>query len=280
MKSIFKSTYKQALKRRYLSNSGKLWVLAGITILFAASCKKTDYLNINAADRPSLAAHISFVNARPVNTGIQFWVYTTQVTKTALAINTKSDYIDTQFGDVQINFTEGTNTSYKASRQFGNSATFTSTGGPNGPIANYYHTVFAVKNTKATADSLILFYDDLSAPAAGKAKVRFVNLAPGAPNVDFGIAGQTALFTNTAYGRAGGSVLSGTGLSAWSLGPFVTVDAGTVNFSITQSSDQSAVNITGDKLKGVTLTAGKIYTIYINGTPGSSAIGATILTHN
>jgi hypothetical protein len=280
MNSIFKSTYKLSPDRAYKLKTGKIWLLGSIALILASSCKKTDYLNINASDRPSLAAHISFVNARPVNVGIQFWAYTTQVTKTAVAINTKSDYLDTQFGDVQINFTEGTNTSYRASRQFGNSATFTSTGGPNGPIANYYHTVFAVKNTKATADSLILFYDDLSAPAAGKAKLRFVNLAPGTANVDFGVSGQTALFTNTAYGRAGGSVLSGTGLSTWSLGPFVTVDAGTVNFSVTQSSDQSAVNITGDKLKNVILTAGKIYTIYINGTPGSSAIEATILTHN
>jgi len=280
MKSIFKSTYKQNLKTAQLSRSARLPILAAIIILFASSCKKTDYLNINAADRPVLAAHISFVNARPVNTGIQFWVYTTQVTKTALAVNTKSDYIDTQFGDVQINFTEGTNTSYKASRQFGNSATFTSTGGPNGPIANYYHTVFAIKNTRATADSLILFYDDLSAPAAGKAKVRFVNLAPGTSNVDFGITGQTALFTNTAYGRAGGSVLSGTGLNTWSLGPFATIDAGTVNFSVTQTSDHTAINIANDKLTNVTLTAGKIYTIYINGTAGSPVIGATILTHN
>lgn len=280
MKSIFKSTYKRSIKRISTLNFNKTWLLLGAVAIFASSCKKTDYLDINAADRPALAAHISFVNARPVNTGIQFWVYTTQVTKTALTINTKSDYLDTQFGDVQINFTEGANTSYKASRQFGNSATFTSTGGPNGPIANYYHTVFAVKNTKATADSLILFYDDLSAPASGKAKVRFVNLAPGSASVDFGVTGQTALFTNTAYGRAGGSVLSGSGLNTWSLGPFVAVDAGTVSFSVTQTADHSAVNITGDKLQNVTLTAGKIYTIYINGTPGSSAIGATLLTHN
>jgi len=280
MKNIYQVKYKPTIKRASILKMNKVWLLLSVVGIFASSCKKTDYLNINAADRPALAAHISFVNARPVNVGIQFWAYTTQVTKTAVAINTKSDYLDTQFGDVQINFTEGTNTSYKASRQFGNSATFSSSGGPNGPIANYYHTVFAVKNTKATADSLILFYDDLSSPASGKAKVRFVNLAPGSANVDFGVTGQTALFTNTAYGRAGGSVLSGSGLNTWSLGPFVAVDAGTVNFSVTQTADHSAVSITGDKLKNVTLTAGKIYTIYINGTPGSSAIGATILTHN
>jgi hypothetical protein len=257
-----------------------LILLAGGLLLLTASCKKADYLDINAADRPSLVAHISFVNARPVNTGIQFWTYTTQVTKIAVPINGQSGYLDSQFGDVQINFTEGTNTSYKASRQFGNSATFTSTGGPNGPIANYYHTVFAVKNTTATADSLILFYDDLTTPAAGKAKIRFVHLAPGNPNVDFSVAGQTALFTNTAYGRAGGSILSGTGLNTWSIGPFVAVDAGTVNFSVTNTVDHSAISILNNQLSNITLQAGKIYTIYINGTPGSTSIGATILTHN
>jgi hypothetical protein len=281
MKNKYHILYQRSVKKTVGTlHLHKLQLLLGTVLLLTASCKKTDYLNINNADRPALAAHISFVNARPVNAGIQFWTYTTQVTKNPVAINTKTDYLDTQFGDVQINFTEGTNTSYKASRQFGNSATFSSSGGPNGPIATYYHTVFAIKNTKATADSLILFYDDLSAPAAGKAKVRFVHLAPGNPNVDFGVAGQTALFTNTAYGRAGGSVLSGTGYNVWSLGPFVAVDAGKVNFSVTNSADHSVVSILNDQLSNVTLIAGKIYTIYINGTPGSTSIGATILTHN
>ena len=258
----------------------KLTLIIGVLTLLAA-CKKTDYLNINAADRPPLVAHISFVNARNVNAGIQFWTYITQVTKTLVPLNGYTPYIDTQYGDVQINVTEGTNTSYKVSREFGNSATFTATGGPNGPIATYYHTVFAVKNAKATADSLILFYDDLSAPASGKAKIRFVNLAPGAPNVDFQIAGQaSSLFTNTAYGRAGGSVLSGNGLNAFSLGPFVSVDAGSVNFNVIKTTDQSPISITNNTLTNVNLQAGKIYTIYINGTPGGAAIGATIITHN
>lgn len=249
-------------------------------LAFSIACKKTDYLDINAGDRPKLVAHVSFVNARNVNAGIQFWTYITQATKTLVPLNGYTPYLDAQFGDVQINVTEGTNTSYKVSREFGNSATFTSTGGPNGPIANYYHTVFAVKNTKVTADSLILFYDDLTAPANGKAKLRFVNLAPGAPNVDFGLAGQTAIFTNTAYGRAGGSILSGAGLNAFSLGPFVEVDAGSVNFNITRSSDQSPISLTNNPLANFSLQAGKIYTIYINGTPGSAAIGATVITHN
>ena len=250
-------------------------------LLLASSCKKTDYLDINAANRPPLAAHISFVNALNTNGGVQFWTYITQVTKTLVPLNGYTPYLDAQYGDVQINVTQGTNTSYIASREFGNSVTFTATGGPNGPIATYYHTVFAVKNAKATADSLILFYDDLTAPASGKAKVRFVNLAPGAPAVDFGITGQSSpLFSNTAYGRAGGSVLSGSGLNAFSLGPFTAVDAGTVSFSVLKTSDQSAIALVNSPLTNITLQAGKIYTIYINGTPGTADIGATVITHN
>jgi hypothetical protein len=255
--------------------------LFSLALLAISSCKKTDYLNVNAANRPPLAAYVSFVNALDVNEGVQFWTYITQVTKTLVPLNGYTPYINAQYGDVQINVTQGTSTSYIVSREFGNSATFTATGGPNGPIATYYQTVFAIKNTKATADSLILFYDDLTAPASGKAKIRFVNLAPGAPNVDFGITGQsTPLFTNTKYGNAGGAILSGTGLNAYSIGPFITVDAGTVSFNVTKTSDQSAIVIANNLLNNITLASGKIYTIYINGTPSSTDLGATIITHN
>ncbi len=279
MKSLYqfkKYSLAKLIKSHKFSLFLFLFVLLAIT-----SCKKTDYLDINAASRPPLAAHISFVNALDVNEGVQFWTYITQVTKTLVPLNGYTSYIDAQFGDVQINVTQGISTSYIVSREFGNSATFTATGGPNGPIATYYQTVFAIKNTKATADSLILFYDDLTAPASGRAKIRFVNLAPGAPNVDFGITGQsTPLFTNTKYGNAGGAILSGTGLNAYSIGPFITVDAGTVSFSVIKTSDQSSIAIANNQLSNITLAAGKIYTIYINGTPNSTNIGATIITHN
>lgn len=279
MKSLYQIKICSLAK---LTKPGKLNLfLISLVLLAATSCKKTDYLNINAADRAPLSAQISFVNALDVNEGVQFWTYITQVTKTLVPLNGYTPYINAQFGDVQINVTQGTSTSYIVSREFGNSATFTATGGPNGPIATYHQTVFAIKNTKATADSLILFYDDLTAPASGKAKIRFVNLAPGAPNVDFSIAGQsTSLFTNTKYGNAGGAILSGAGLNAYSIGPFIAVDAGTVSFNVVKTSDQSPIAIVNNQLNNITLVSGKIYTIYINGIPNSTNTGATIITHN
>lgn len=43
---------------------------------------------------------------------------------------------------------------------------------------------------------LIQTLDDLSQPAAGKAKVRFINLSPNAPALDFGIDGADTLIAN------------------------------------------------------------------------------------
>jgi hypothetical protein len=265
--------------RNLLQNNGfqrlKMLVLAAASVLFLAGCDKTDYLDINAAERPPLSAYISFVNARPVNAGLQFWTFTTQVTTAPVAINQASAYLPTVFGNVQINVTEGTNTSYKASLQFGNSATFTATGRPNGPIATYRHTVFAAKNAKATADTLILFYDDLKAPAAGKAKLRFVNLSPGVGDLNVSLASGAALFTNVAYGRAANSALSGEALSAYNLGPFVSVDPGAVTLNFTRTNG-TVVGNSG----ALTLQAGKIYTVYTNGLAGGSpAFGAQLLEH-
>jgi hypothetical protein len=244
-----------------------LSLLVGSTLLASLSgCDKADYLSIKAAERPPLSANISFVNARAVNTALQFWAFTTQVTTTPVALNKASAYLPTVFGSVQLNFTEGTSTSYKASLQFGNSATFTATGRPNGPIATYYHSVFAAKTASAMSDTLILFYDDLKAPDSGKAKVRFVNLSPGVGPLTLSGVGGASLFSNVAYGRAANSTLSGETLNAFSLGPFVSVDPGALTLNVTRANGTPIVSA-----KPLALQAGKIYTLYTSGLSTSSS---------
>ena len=243
-------------------------------IFLASACKDTSYLDIDAADRPPLSAYISFVNARPIDTGLYFWTFTDKVTPAPVAINKASEYLPTVFGTVQINFTEGTNTSYKASYQFGNSATFTATGRPNGPIATFYHTVVAARTANNKADSLILFYDDLKAPATGKAKLRFINLSPGAGTLNVVQNGKT-LFNQVAYGRAANSALSGEALSAWSLGPFETVDAGTIHLDYFDAATNSKPGTAT-----LTLEAGKIYTVFTRGLPNDTpAFGTSVIEH-
>ncbi|GGM91012.1 hypothetical protein GCM10010967_25100 [Dyadobacter beijingensis] len=242
--------------------------------LLLTGCEDTGYLDVDAANRPPLSAYISFINARPIDAGLYFWTFTDKVTPSPVAINKASEYVPTVFGNVQINFTEGSNTSYKASYQFGNSATFTATGRPNGPIASYYHTVVAARTANNKADSLILFYDDLKAPASGKAKLRFINLSPGAGTLNVLQNGKT-LFNQVAYGRAANSALSGEALSAWSLGPFETIDAGTYNLDyLDAATSRKAGSAT------IRVEAGKIYTVFTNGLPNATpAFATSIIEH-
>ncbi len=247
---------------------------AAVLALTCFSCKDTGYLDIDPADRPPLSAFVSFVNARPVNADLYFWTFTDKVTPVPVQSNKASDYVPTVFGNVQINFTEGTNTSYKASYQFGNSATFTATGRPNGPIATFYHTVVAARTASNKADSLILFYDDLKAPPSGKVKLRFVNLSPGVGTLHVVRDGKP-LFSNVDYGRAANSALSGEAFSAWSLGPFETVEAGTYNLDFIQVKDQAKAGS-----GSVELQAGKIYTVFTRGiSSGTPAFGLSTIEH-
>ncbi len=254
-----------------------------VTMLISAftvftACNRASYLDVDASNRPPLSAKISFVNARPVsNQNLLFWTYTSQVTPTAIAMNKATPYLDAQFGLVQINITALGGSSYLASRVFGGSATFSATGGPNGPIAGYYHTVMAVKGAN-NADSLMLFYDDLSAPAAGKAKLRFVNLAQGAGPVDVSFGG-TSIFSKVPYGAAGGAVLSGPELNVNSIGPYITLNAGSGNIAVRSSSTNTLLEIKGGVADNLTLQAGKIYTVFVNG-DASGPLAATVLQHN
>ncbi|WP_026993991.1 DUF4397 domain-containing protein [Flectobacillus major] len=255
-------------------HSKYLWGIISIIALSLTSCKKS-YLDFQEEGEP-LSAKIRFVNARNNGASIHFWTYITRVTSSLVTQNQSTNYINTQFGDVQISFSEGSNSTLKASTQFGNAATFGASGGPNGPIPDYYHTVFAIrKKNSVTNDSLILFYDDLVAPAAGKAKVRFVHLAPLVSDIRVK-ANSNTLFNSIAYGRAGNSIIAGTGLSAYSLGPFVSVDAGTLRFELTKIANESNLALARQE---IAVQEGKIYTIYLSGVT-DTALTLNSFTHN
>lgn len=279
-----------------------VFIVIAATVL--SSCSKADYLDVDAGDRPPLNAKVKFVNARISPIAVNFWDFTRKVTPSLLQRNTSSAYLETQFGKVQYNVTEGTSTSYKASYIFGGSANFvqetntTSYSGPNGPIADFAHTLFTVKKRLSSTlnpnniDSLILVYDDLTLPAAGKAKVRFANFSPDAPQLDFSYSGGISIFTKVGYGNFGNQVVipytNGKspsvidGLSWKTLGPFTEVPAGTnLAFQIKNASSQAVIPVTGNSLSGITLADGKIYTIFINGLiAGSPDLTATVITHN
>lgn len=130
--------------------------------------------------------------------------------------------------------------------------------------ANKNYTIFAVDSLSKITP--IRLEDDLTAPASGKAHVRFVHLSPNAPAVDIAVTG--------------GAVISGLSNTAFKASTsFVPLDAGTFNLDV-RVAGTSTVALA---VPNVTLQSGKIYTIFargFNGATGSQALGASIITHN
>lgn len=126
--------------------------------------------------------------------------------------------------------------------------------------ANY--SVFA-SGLVASIGALVIA-DDLTAPAAGKAHVRFVHLSPDAPAVDVAVTGGPVLFANKAFREYTG---------------FTPVDAGMYNLEVRPAGSATVVL----PLPGITLQAGKIYTVFARGLvsgAGAQALGAQIIVNN
>jgi len=117
--------------------------------------------------------------------------------------------------------------------------------------------------------------DNLAAPSAGNAHVRFFHLAPGAPAVWITVAGGPMLFANRAYRETS----TGSGTSAVNFVSFTPVAAGTYTLEVRTTSATGPIVLT---VPNVTLVNGKIYTIYAQGRVGSSAtpLSAGVIVHN
>jgi LPXTG-motif cell wall-anchored protein len=114
--------------------------------------------------------------------------------------------------------------------------------------ANTDYTVVAVGQL-ANIEPLVLV-DNNSAPAAGKAHVRFVHASPDAPAVDIAVAnGGPVLFSNIEFKG---------------VGDYLPVDAGTYDLEarLAGTSDVAL------SVPGVNLQAGNVYTIFAMGLAG------------
>ena len=123
------------------------------------------------------------------------------------------------------------------------------------------YTVFAA-DVVSSIGPLVLT-DDLTAPAAGTAHVRFVHLSPDAPAVDVAVQGGPVLFANRAFKQ---------------FTAFTPVDAGTYNLEVRLAGTTTSVL----PLNGIALQPGKIYTVFARGLAGGSgaqALGAQIIAN-
>lgn len=133
--------------------------------------------------------------------------------------------------------------------------------------ANKNYSIFAVDSLSKV--SALITVDDLSTPASGKAHVRFIHLSPDAPAVNIIANGSVTLFSNRTFNKT---------ITA-SEQAFTPVDAGTYNLQVRTSEG----NVLALDLPGITLTAGKIYTIFAKGFLGGTGVqslGAQIIVNN
>jgi hypothetical protein len=134
--------------------------------------------------------------------------------------------------------------------------------------SNMNYSVFAIDSVAKIKAAVVT--DDLTAPAAGKAHVRFFHFSPNAPAVDIAVTGGPVVFSNRMFNdQATNNALQN----------FTPLDAGTYNLEVRLAGTNTVVL----SLPKVMLTAGKIYTVFAKGFVGGTgmqALGAQVITNN
>ncbi len=122
----------------------------------------------------------------------------------------------------------------------------------------------------------LIIADNLSAPAAGKARVRFLHLSPNAPEVGvYNTLTRAVVFSPRRYRETA----RGSGATRSDFTAFTQVDAGTYALDVRTLQTAAPVLV----LPAVTFEAGKIYTVFARGLvgrTGEQALGASVIVHN
>ena len=134
--------------------------------------------------------------------------------------------------------------------------------------ANKNYSVFAIDSVSKIKAAVVS--DDLTAPASGKAHVRFFHFSANAPAVDIAVTGGAVLFSNRKFNDQATNA---------SLANFTPLNAGTYNLEVRAAGTNTVVLA----LPNITLTARKIYTVFAKGFlggTGAQALGAQIIANN
>jgi len=216
-------------------------LIFGMSIISACS---NDDNNVVA---PTPKAKVLVTHASPDAPGVDLLV-DSFVAGTNLTFPNSTGYLEVNAGtrNVKVNVTGTSTTAIQANLNL---------------EANKIYSVFAVNNV-ASIEPLVLV-DDLTAPATGKAHVRFIHLSPNAPAVDITTNTGAVVFANYTFKKASA---------------FTPLDAGTYNLQVRLAGTSTVVL----DLPGITLTSGKIYTVFAKGLvggTGSQALGAQIIVN-
>lgn len=212
--------------------------VAAAVIFSVSSCSKDD-------DNDSMMnAKLSFVNTVEGSAAQDIFINDSKVSTSAVAYGSSSNEISTTAGNKTISFKNA------------NSATVTASAEVNTNV-NSSHTAFLVKQANGTM-GISLYANDNTA-ASGKAKVRFINVAPM-------LTSTINVTTST-----GTNLISALAFKAASA--YQTIDANT-NLNVMMTGSLEVTTITGSELQ-----AGKIYTIWFDSSTTTKA-KYHIVVHN
>lgn len=208
---------------RKILKSSLLFLLFAILISSFNSCVKGEDSSVNITS-------ISVIHASPGLPAIDFYFNGDRINRDSIIA----------FGDTIPNKFFNSGTASVVVKKYISSTTYISTSIEFESEKNYSFFV-AGKPNEVT---YLLTTDDLSTPASGKAKLRFINLSPDAPDLSFKMNSGN-LFGSMAF-------------KAYS--EFSLVDPGTHIISIHNSAS-------GAKLaeQNLTIEAGKVYTVWAKG---------------
>ena len=218
------------------------------TILFASITLFTSCKEDESNDDKSYAK-VLVTHASPNALGVDLLVDNSKQNSSALTFPNNTGYLQVESGtrNIKVNVTGTSTTVIEANLMLAKD--------------NNYSVIAVDSVSKISA---IVLADDLSAPAAGKAHVRFIHLSPNAPAVDVAVASSGAVvFGNKAFKE---------------YTAFTPLDAGTYNLDVRVAGTSTVALV----LPAITLEAGKIYTVFAKGFlggTGAQALGAEIIVN-
>lgn len=204
--------------------SKTLIAVAALSVTLAACSKDDDNI------APPQISGVSVIHASPTTEKLDFYVENVKANNADFAYTNKIDYLNLYSGTRRLTIAK------KGASESLLSADFTLE-----PQKGYSLFVY----DKLEAVKFLMIKDDLTAPATGKAKVRFVHLSPDAPALNLSIAGKTTpLFTAKSFKD---------------YTDFVEIDP----------ADKVTFNIQGDAVTAtiadVKIEANKLYTVWVKG---------------
>jgi hypothetical protein len=215
-------TYKTTSKR-WITRIGAVCLLS----VFLTSCLKSKNDTYNP---PS--AYVLFAQASPDQQPIDLYLNNNLVNSLPITYGTGIDYFRAFAGPRQVNIYAHTGMSKILSDTIQLKT-------------DSAYSMFMVG--KSGSASILLLSDALTKPATGQASIRFVNVSPDAPAVDFAIKDSTAFIANKAF-------------KAYSL--FMPITGGkTYTFEVRQHGTNTVLAT----IASANIAPGLVYTVWLHG---------------